>query len=183
MRKINAVITPIILVLFLVHMIWGGLELAGMTKGGNALFSVLSRLLLALVCVHVLVSVWLTVRTLRTVRRSGASYTKENRLFWIRRGSGLALMLLLAAHVLLMSGTTRSGAYRLNLFAGSQLAVQILMVLALLVHLACNITPLRIALGLEDPRKLRIDLLLVLTVLLLLAGAAFVIYFIRWQMV
>ena len=57
------------------------------------------------------------------------------------------------------------------------------MVLSLLVHLACNITPLRIALGLQDRKKLRIDLLLVLSILLLLAGAAFVVYYIRWNVI
>lgn len=183
MRKINALITPLIMVLFLVHMIWGGLELAGMTKGGSSLFMALSHLMLALIAVHAVISISLTVDTIRISRRSGISYGKRNRLFWIRRISGFALMLFVAAHVLLFIGTTESGAYRLNLFAAGQLASQILMVLSLLVHFACNITPLRIALGIEDRKKFRTDVLLVLSVLLLLAGAAFVIYYIRWSII
>lgn len=183
MRKINALITPLIMVLFLVHMIWGGLELAGMTKGGNTLFSFFSYLMITLIAVHAVISISMTIDTIRISRRSGASYMKLNRLFWIRRISGFALMLFAAAHVLIFTGSRESGAYRLNLFAAGQLTTQILMVLSLLMHLACNITPLRIALGLQDRKKLRIDLLLVLSILLLLAGAAFVVYYIRWNVI
>ncbi len=183
MRKINALITPLIMVLFLVHMIWGGLELAGMTKGGSALYTALSHLMLVMITVHAVISISMTIDTVRISRRSGVSYPKLNRLFWIRRISGFALMLFVAAHVLLFMGTSENGAYRLNLFAAGQLATQILMVVSLLVHLACNITPLRIALGLEDRKNLRTDVVLVLSVLLLLAGAAFVIYYIRWSVI
>ena len=52
MRKINAALTAAILVLFVIHMIWGGLELTGMTKGGNSLFSALSFLLIVLILAH-----------------------------------------------------------------------------------------------------------------------------------
>jgi DNA-binding YbaB/EbfC family protein len=35
-RKMNAISAALSMILFVAHMIWGGLELAGMTAGGNA---------------------------------------------------------------------------------------------------------------------------------------------------
>lgn len=183
MRKANAIVTVLMMVLFLIHMIWGGLELAGMTRGGSSLFSALSHMMLLLTAVHIGIGIITTVQTDRALRQSGVSYFRQNRLFWIRRISGSALLLFMVSHVLIFSGTEESGAYRLSLFAGAQLLTQILMVLSLMVHLLCNITPLRIALGIEDRHRFRTDVLLVLAILLLLAGAAFVIYYIRWSVI
>ena len=181
MRKVNAVVTALIMVLFTVHMVRGILVLTGMTAGGGAIYTALTHLLLTLIAVHVVLSVSLTVKTLFTSRRAGVLYLKPNRLFWIRRISGFALMLFLISHILIFRGTTASGAYRLNLFGGAQLATQLLLAASLLVHLIGNISPLRIALGIEDRRAFRTDLLLVLAILLFLAGAAFVVYYIRWS--
>ena len=77
MRKINALITPLIMVLFLVHMIRGGLELAGMTKGGSSLFMALSHLMLALIAVHAVISISLTVDTIRISRRKSWTPGKQ----------------------------------------------------------------------------------------------------------
>lgn len=181
MRKVNAMMTVLIMVLFMVHMIRGILVLAGMVSGGGTFYTALTHTLLTLIAVHAAISVFLTAKTLFLSRRAGASYAKPNRLFWIRRISGLALMLFLICHIQIFRGTTASGAYRLNLFGATQLATQLLLAASLLVHLIGNISPLRIALGLEDRHGLRTDLLLVLSVLLFLAGAAFVVYFIRWS--
>lgn len=181
MRKVNAVVTVLIMALFLVHMIRGIFVLTGMVSGGGTFYTALTHTLLTLIAVHVVIGVTLTIKTLLICRKAGVSYMKPNRLFWIRRISGFALMLFLISHVLIFSGTTASGAYRLNLFGGAQLAAQILLVASLLVHLIGNIQPLRIALGIGDRHALRTDLLLVLAILLLLAGAAFVVYFIRWS--
>jgi hypothetical protein len=133
------------------------------------------------IVLHVILSLKLTFDSVRTMRRAGVSYWKENRLFWVRRISGFSLILFMALHAMIFEGDVENGAYRLNLFGGVQLAVNLLMVLSLLIHLSCNIGPLRISLGLEDRKNVRLDILLVLSVLLLLAGIAFVVYYIRWS--
>lgn len=183
MRKANAIITSLIMILFLIHMIWGSLELAGMTPGGNSLFTGLSYLMVGLIVVHMLISLKLTWDTLRARKAAGVSYRKANRLFWVRRISGMALMIFIALHVVAFRGRQTAEGYRLQLFNGGRLAVQLLMVAALMVHLLTNIGPLKIALGIEDHKGLRVDILLTLSILLLLAAAAFVIYYLRWQMV
>ncbi len=183
MRRLNAIIVSLSMLLFLVHMVWGILGLAGFVKGGNAFFSILSYVMLTLVATHVVISVKLSIDTVIASKRSGVSYIKANRLFWIRRISGMALMVFMLMHILIFSGKNVGGVFLLNTFDMLALMTQIFMVLSLIVHLLCNITPLRIALGIEDKAGIRVDVMLVLAVLLLISAAAFVIYYIRWRMV
>lgn len=181
MRRLNAILTVMIMIFFVIHMIWGGLVLTGMAAGGNAVFTGITHLMLLTALLHMLISIILTVQTVRACIKSGASYFSLNRLFWIRRLSGFALILFMTLHVMIFQTEMKNGAVRLHMFGGPQLFVSLLMVLSLLVHLLCNIGPLRISLGLDDRKKVRTDLLLVLSVLLLLSGVAFAVYYIRWS--
>ncbi len=180
MRKLNSIAAILVMILFVIHMVAGGMTLAGMINGGNLILSNLTRLLRYAISVHMILSLILTVQTVYAMRKSGVSYGKANRLFWIRRISGFALMFFIIIHVRLFAGHMNGPAYRLNLFGGPQLISQILMVITLMVHLICNISPLRIALGITDRKNFRTDIMLVLSILLLLAGIAFLMYFIRW---
>ena len=183
MRRINAVLTACIMVLFVIHMIWGALSMFSMIKGGSAVFSALSWVMIGCIILHVLISLWLTADTVITSKRAGVSYFKENRLFWVRRISGFALFAFMIVHVLLFMEEGSGSGIRLKLFDAPALVSQILLVAALLVHLITNIGPLKIAFGLEDRRNIRADIMLLLSILLLIAGAAFVVYFIRWQVI
>ena len=183
MRKANAVLTALIMVLFLVHMVWGGLVMAGMTAGGSSAYSLLSYAMLVLAALHGAISLKLTADALKIMKRTGASYLKENRVYWIRRISGIALILFMTMHVLIFRGEETGGMYLLGYFGAGQLVSQILMVVSLLVHLLTNIRSLKIAFGLEDKGNFRTDVCLVLALLLLLAGLCFVVYYIRWQVV
>ena len=183
LRKVNSIVTMGIMVLFLVHMIWGILILTGMTKGGSNVFSVFSYMLMVLIAVHVLIGIKLTIDTIIAAKKSHVFYWRENSLFLLRRISGFALLLFILAHVIVLKGKSVNGSFRLPFFDEMALASQILMVLSLLVHLATNIKPLKIALGFSDKHNLRTDIGLVLAILLFLSGIAFVIYFIRWQVI
>lgn len=183
MRKWNALLTAGILVLFLIHAVMGGFQLAGILPGGNPVMHVLSWGMMALIFLHTLIGIVLTAQSLTALRKSGAPYFKENHLFWTRRISGFAVMFLILTHVLIFVGNRENGAYRLNAFGAVQLASQIMLAAALAVHVLTNIKPLMLALGAKGYREFVTDLLLILSVILLLSGAAFVIYFVRWQAV
>ncbi len=181
MRKLNSIIAMMIMVMFLAHMIQGGMVLTGMVKGGHPVSRIFTHVMVLFVLVHMLLSGYLTVKTVQACKRSGVSYFRQNRLFWVRRISGFALMLFMVVHVFLFTAEITNGMFLLRYFDRFQLACSILLVLSLLVHLTCNITPLRIALGLRDKGNIRTDIILVLSILLLLAGIAFVVYYIRWM--
>jgi hypothetical protein len=90
-------------------------------------------------------------------------------------------MVFLIAHILIFRGSTQGGAYRLNLFAGPQLVSQILMVISIAVHVITNVKPSLISLGIRSLKDYAVDILVVLSILLLIAGAAFVVYYLRWM--
>ena len=182
MRKWNAVLSIGILALFLLHSIAGGFQLAGLLPGGQRWLTVLTWGMLAMTAMHALIGCILTAQTLKSIKRSGASYNKENRLFWLRRSSGFAVMLLLLSHVLAFQVTVTDGAVRLPLFGGLQLALQIMLAIAVALHVLTNVKPLMLGLGAVKSKSILPDILVIFAVLLAAAGAGFIVYYIRFNM-
>jgi succinate dehydrogenase/fumarate reductase cytochrome b subunit len=166
--------------LLLLHGIAGGFQLMGLIPGGSTLLEGLAWIMLALLAVHIVLGVVLAVKTLRTSAKAGVAYKKENALFWVRRLSGFALALLLLLHLLLFV-RTGTGAFRLHDFGVQELLGQLLLLAALAMHLLCNIKPLVIALGLHSGSGYRRDILLILAVVMAFCALAFVIYYLRWN--
>ena len=71
--------------------------------------------------------------------------------------------------------------FRLNYFGTVQLISQILLVISIAVHVLSNIKPLLIAMGVRGFRDIFIDVLYIFSIMLLFAGAGFVIYYLRWN--
>ena len=180
MRKCNAVLSIGILALFLIHAVAGAFQLFGFISGGSAVMEKIAFAMVCLIFIHFVIGIKLTFDTVTAIKKSGASYFKENKLFWIRRISGFAVMLFVIFHIMIFLGTN-NGAYRLNLFEGIQLASQLLLVLSAAVHVITNIKPLMIAVGAKSYRVFLTDIILVLSILLVLTGIAFVIYYLRWN--
>ena len=177
MRKWNAVLTAAILVLFLVHAILGGFQLMGV---GSTAVKAAARACLALIAAHIALSAKLTADTLRVWKRTGVSYLRENALFWARRLSGLAVMVLLAFH--LTAFGDRGGAlYRLAWFDTAKLVAQLLLAASLTLHILANVRPLLIAFGVRGLRERVGDILVVLSAVMLFLAAAFIVYYIRWN--
>ncbi len=182
MRKFNAILGMAITALFLFHAVFGSLQLSGIVNGGSVIMKIAATIMLVGILIHIVIGTKLTIDTVKAMKRSGVSYFRENRLFWIRRISGFALMVFIVSHIIVFAGQTRDGVFRLNLFDVPQLISSILLVLTLILHIITNIRPLMIALGADKAKNYAGDAAIVLSVLLLLAGAAFVVYFIRWIM-
>lgn len=180
LRRINAWLGAAIIVLFLVHGIAGGYQLAGILPGGNQVLTVLAWVLVALVAAHVAIGTVLTVRSVRASRAAGKLYAKENAAFIVRRVSGFAILVFLVAHVILFYGDYSSGSYRLNLFEGPQLVLSICLVISLAVHILSNVRPLFIGLG-ADQKSRRNDLIVILAVVLVFCAVMFAVYYYRWN--
>ena len=177
MRRFNAILTGLILILFVLHGVLGSYQLFGV---GTATSKALTHGLLTLVAVHMLIGLKLTWDSIRVWRRTGAPYFRQNALFWARRVSGLAVMVLLGFHVAAFSYTVE-GAFRLKWFDGFKLATQLLLVVSLAVHVITNVKPGLIALGVRRLKPRAADLLFLLSALLLIMAAGFVIYYLRWN--
>ena len=177
MRRINIFVVTGIMIAFVFHAISGSIRLFG-ADAGSPLIS--AWICMFLVGVHVIITAILTVRTLLTIKKSGKGYFRENLLFWARRISGFALLIPLVMHLFVFSGTGDE-AYRLVFFHSGRLISQILMVVALGLHILTNVHPLLIGLGVKHHGVLSADSLFVLTVFLLFCCGAFCVYYLRWM--
>lgn len=182
MRKINAVISAIVLMLLVIHAVAGGFQLMGVLPGGNRVLSVLSWIMTGLIILHIAIGIQLTIATLRAIRKSGVSYPRENRIFWARRISGFAVMLFVFCHIAIFLGPAGE-VYRLTVFEGVQLATQILLILSIAVHVMTNIRPLLISFGIKGGRIYVKDVLFILAIVLLFGGIGMVIYYLRWNVI
>ena len=179
MRKCNAILTAVILLLFLAHGVLGAFQMMGI---GSTVLKTLAWVSVILVAVHTVIGIKFTADTLRAWKKTGVSYFRENKLFWARRISGFAIMVLLVFH-LTAFGHTVDGAYRLQWFTSFRLATQLLLVASIAVHVIANVKPMLISFGVKRFRQWVGDILFVLSVLLLFMAAAFVVYYLRWNVV
>jgi len=179
LRRINAILGAGIIILLLIHVVTGIFQLSGIMAGGSAVKTVLSFLLLAAVGAHAVIGIKLTFDTVKACRKSGKPYFKNNERFWLARISGFAILILVVFHIMIFKGKTGE-AFRLNGFFGIQLAAHIMLVLSLIIHLVSNIKPLFIAFGIADRKYIK-DILIVLSLVMLAAAAAFVVYYLRWN--
>ena len=114
MRRFNAVLSAAILALFLIHGVAGGLQLLGLRPASQAM-RVLAWTAVGLIVIHVVIGIVLTARSIGAAKKAGASYPGLNALFWARRLSGLAVMVLLLFH-LTAFGDSSGPLYRLAWF-------------------------------------------------------------------
>lgn len=182
MRKFNAVLSVTLLTVFLVHIISGIFNLCGFISGGSIFLTALTHTMELLAAIHLVIGVKLTANSVIAVKKSGVSYFKENKIFWIRRISGAAVIFFIVCHVIIFTEKNDT-AFRLNYFGAVQLVSQILMVLSVAVHVLTNIKPLMLSLGISRYKSFITDILAVLSVILLLSGVGFTVYYFRWTFI
>ena len=176
MRKINAVITPVILILFILHGVSGVFNLTGF---GNSLTRIIAWPMAGLIGVHMVFGIILTAQTLSAQKKAGVSYPKENRLFWARRISGFLIMILIGFHVYAFTGVSADH-FRLTEFTPVLLGCQILLVITIAVHVISNVKPMLISLGVPKLKPRAGDIIFWVTILLCAMAAAFIFYYFRW---
>ena len=82
---------------------------------GSSAGKLLAWIGVGILVVHTVIGVILTVQSLQTAKQSGKMYLKQNAIFWARRASGLAILILLFFHIGLF-GKVQNGTYILFLF-------------------------------------------------------------------
>ena len=175
MRKFNAILTVLIMILFLDHAIFGSLQLFG--ANNVMVMKVTSRICAVLIFIHAAIGIKLTIDSIRVWR---APYFRENALFWARRISGAAIMVLIFFHMFAFSSTV-NGNLQLKPFTTAKTIMQILFVVSIALHVLTNIRPLFIAIGARSLKRFLPDILVILSIVLIISIAAFIIYYFRWQ--
>ena len=180
MRKLNTILTVLIMILFLDHAIFGSLQMFG--ANNVTVMKVTSRICATLIFIHAVIGVKLTIDSIRVWSKTGAPYFRENGIFWARRISGLAVMILIFFHMFAF-GHTVDGVYQLKPYTTGKMIAQILFILSIALHILTNVRPMLIALGARPLKRYVPDILIVLSIVLLVFTAAFIIYYLRWKAV
>lgn len=175
LRKINTILSILLLLIFLIHGVLGSFMLIGI---GSVPGKVLAWMGVVILAAHTIIGVILTIKTLR--RGKGNYYVRQNAVFWARRISGFGILILLFFHIGLFGGI-QDGAYILFPFTTVRFIAQMLLVAVFFVHLFLNIRPLLVSLGILKYKERQGDIFLILSVLLLFIAGAVIIYYIGWQ--
>lgn len=178
MRKINTILSVLLILIFAVHGVMGSFMLLGV---GSSAGKVLAWIGVGVLAAHTVIGVILTIETICAAGKSGGQpYLRQNAIFWARRASGLAILILAFFHIGLF-GKVMDRAYILFPFTTVRLITQLLLIGSVFLHVAINIRPLLVSLGVLEFKKRRGDLYLILSVLMLFMAGAVILYYIGWQ--
>ena len=145
MRKINSIVTIILILLFLDHGIFGTLNTLGKAK----VFLPVAYLLRVFLVIHVIISIILTVRSEKVSFKTKAPYNKENREYWLRRWTGVLIFVFFIAHMRMAKGGVDGTAKLANTSTFGKISF-ILFMASIAAHLAINFRPLMISLGVKN---------------------------------
>lgn len=173
MRKFNAILSLVLLVIILLHGILGSFMLVGV---GGSVLKFLTYLGVLALLGHTILGAILTVKTFKPQKKC---YLKQNAIFWLRRASGLAILILVGFHVGAF-GTVQGGKYILFEYTARKFLLQLLLILSLLTHAITNVKPLLISLGVTDLKQRTYDITLALSIVGAFMIGAVVLYYVRW---
>lgn len=161
--------------LFLWHGAMGAFMLVGISTRPAAVMGIVVAVL------AVLHGLWGCVRLVGTLRRPyGFRYAMANRLFWLRRVSGLAIVPLAVLHVGVF-GAVQGSYYILYEFTLTAALVQIAFLTVVALHVALNLRPLCIALGLASYEQRRADGYIILAICYLFMVGTIISYYWGWR--
>lgn len=178
LRIINGVLAVAVLVMFVIHGIFGALNMMDIAP---IIVKMLSHTMLVLIGVHALISIVLTVQAVRAAAKTHAPYLRRNYSFWARRLSGALILILVFFHMTAF-GRVEGGVFKLYPFDINRLIVQLLFLLGIAVHIITNVKPALITFGIKKLKPKSGGMLFFISVALLFMAAGFIIYFIRWQL-
>lgn len=115
MRKWNTILSVLMLLIFMIHGIMGSFMLNGV---GSSAGKLLAWIGVGILVVHTVIGVILTVQSLQTAKQSGKMYLKQNAIFWARRASGLAILILLFFHIGLFGKVQNGDIYFVPFYNG-----------------------------------------------------------------
>ena len=178
MRRINGILAVAVLIMFIVHGVFGALNMMNIAP---LIVKVLSYIMLTLIAVHAVISLGLSVRSVRSAVRTKAPYFKINRLFWARRISGVLIMVLVFFHMTAF-GYTEGGVFRLVPFDLPRFILQMLFLFSVSLHVISNVKPVLITFGAKRLKPKTGDILFFVSAALLFMAIGFIIYYNRWQL-
>lgn len=156
MRKLNIITTILMFVCFLVY-VFEGIYL--LVTGSSSMIggAYVRDCALAISVVHVLIGLILSRPAFEAIRRTGMFYMRENAAYWVRRISGILMLLFLLCQKL-------AGIFN------------ILYMVTLVVHLAASVKPVLIEMGIKNYKRFVMSMRVALAAMGILSAAEYTIY-------
>ncbi len=178
MRKFNIILTELAILLVVAHAFMSSLQVLGLS---TVSIHYLPDVLLVVVLVHAVLGLGFTISAVRSGMASGRWYARQNKGFWTKRFSGIAILFFLLFHSANYLDIV-NGAFYLREFKLGNLLMQLAFMAAIIVHVGVSMKSLLIARGTKEFKARTDDALLALAVIALLLIVAVIAYFIQWQM-
>ncbi len=178
MRKINAIITAAIIIVFIFHGGLGSFMMAGITEQGDRIVAWLGCLL---IIIHTVIGFIITGRTIKSGIKSKKWYLNQNKEFWIRRISGLIIFAIMFIHFSSFRKMDDNNIYQLTKFLADNMIVQLIFLISIFIHLSTNIRPMLISMGIVINSRIKKILMPLSVVILVLFCGAVIFYYIRWN--
>lgn len=175
MKKVNSIISLLLIIMVFVHGVFASLLMLGVMDKPNPIPAFIC---LGLLLIHIVLSCILTSKTVKEAVSSGDKYEIQNKMFIIRRASGVLMILLVIAHLVFYFGPQVEN-FATAPFTVAQLVLLILLVISLIVHITTNIRPLMVSLGVSSPKAVRVVLIVFVVAALLLMATSSVVFFLK----
>ena len=176
MKKFNSVISLLLIIAVLAHGVLASLLMMGWV--GNTM-PIPAFISLGLLLIHIVLSCILSTKTIKDAVKSGDKYEIQNKMFIIRRVSGVLMMVFVIAHLVFYFGPQVEN-FKDTAMSVPQLVLLILLLISLIVHIVTNIRPLMVSLGVTSPTGVRVVLGLLIACALIAMAMAGVAFFLKW---
>jgi hypothetical protein len=177
LRKFNTILSALLIIIILAHAVAGSLILIGINY-----FTLkwLAYIGIILIIIHIILGLKFTFESMKSSNGYSLRYIKENTLFWTRRISGFGILILLFFHFGVF-GQMVNGNYVVSEFTTIKMISQTLLLGFLFLHIFVNLRPLLISFGVKMNSKIKNEIFLILSIILLFITLAIMIYYIKWQ--
>lgn len=176
-RTLNSWIGKLLVLLFAVHGLAAGYMLAELTY--ISWVKSVGYAACGLLVLHGLIAIVLSLDAWRA-GRAGKWYWRENTIFWLRRLTGLALLIFLFFHFGAYGGMV-GGRYQLREFTTVLYLAQLGLLLSCILHVGVSVKGMLIADGITKYGMWRNISFLILAALLVLMAAAVTMYYAAWN--
>lgn len=174
MRRINHVLTIVLMVLLEVHIVVCSFLMFGWS---HLILEQIARIEFVLVMCHALIGILLTFK--KNQFRSSNHYIEKNKLYWWRRVTGLGILVLSIPHMSMFVKWIDNSIVKMKFLSSIQMVSHVLFLLFIVVHLALNMKPMLISMGIKKYKRVNEVLLVISVVLSIFALVASILYYLR----
>lgn len=174
LRQINHILTIVLMILLGIHVVVGIFLLSDISF---LILEEIARYEFILVTLHAFIGGYLTLKN--HPFSSKKYYIKDNKQYWMRRITGVFILLLSFLHIGMFVSYDENEVPSMNKLTSFNLLLNLLFLIVILIHIVMNIKPMLISLGVKNYSKVVTIIQSITWTLTILALISSVIYYLR----